>query len=139
LSDEGIDLGAITLGERIGGDGHYGFVSAIIGRPSLAVKLIHRERSGPPSIARQVAGYWLLEPFRPRFDGENIVASNCGNGEEACCLVVENLQHGRWADCGVVVALNVLGERERAAGRRLYDDNLAAKRIVAVDTNPPIG
>ena len=67
LSDEGIDLGAITLGERIGGDGHYGFVYAIVGRPGLALKLIHRERSGPPSIARQVAGYRLLEPFRPRF------------------------------------------------------------------------
>ena len=63
LSDEGIDLGAITLGERIGGDGHYGFVYAIAGRPGLALKLIHRERSGPPSIARQVAGYRLLEPF----------------------------------------------------------------------------
>ena len=63
LSDEGIDLGALTLGERIGGDGHYGFVSAIVGRPGQALKLIHRERSGPPSIARQVAGYRLLEPF----------------------------------------------------------------------------
>jgi hypothetical protein len=62
LSDEGIDLGAITLGERIGGDGHYGFVYAIVGRPGLALKLIYRERSGPPSIARQVAGYRLLEP-----------------------------------------------------------------------------
>ena len=67
LSDEGIDLGAITLGERIGGDGHYGFVYAIEGQPGLALKLIHRERSGPPSIARQVAGYRLLSPFPPRF------------------------------------------------------------------------
>ena len=42
LSDEGIDLSAITLGERIGGDGHYGFVYAIVGRPGQALKLIHR-------------------------------------------------------------------------------------------------
>jgi hypothetical protein len=132
LSDEGIDLGAITLGERIGGDGHYGFVYAVVGRPGLALKLIHRERSGPPSIARQVAGYRLLEPFPAEIPTVKIVASHCGNGEEACYLVVENLHHGRWADRGVVVAPGVLGERERAAARRLYD-NLAARRIVAVD------
>ena len=132
LSDEGIDLGAITLGERIGGDGHYGFVYAVVGRPGLALKLIHRERSGPPSIARQVAGYRLLEPFPAEIPTVKIVASHCGNGEEACYLVVENLHHGRWADRGVVVAPGALGERERAAARRLYD-NLAARRIVAVD------
>jgi hypothetical protein len=132
LSDEGIDLGAITLGERIGGDGHYGFVYAIVGRPGLALKLIHRERSGPPSIARQVAGYRLLKPFPAEIPTVKIVASHCGNGDEACYLVVENLHHGRWADRGVVVAPGVLGERERAAARRLYD-NLAARRIVAVD------
>jgi hypothetical protein len=132
LSDEGIDFGAITLGERIGDDGHYGFVYAIVGRPGLALKLIHRERSGPPSIARQVAGYRLLEPFPAEIPTVKIVASHCGNGEEACYLVVENLHHGRWADRGVAVALSVLGERERAAARRLYD-NLAARRIVAMD------
>ena len=132
LSDEGIDLGAITLGERIGGDGHYGFVYAIGGRPGLALKLIHRERSGPRSIARQVAGYRLLEPFPAEIPTVKIVASHCANGEEACYLVVENLHHGRWADRGAVVAPGVLGERERAAARRLYD-NLAARRIVAVD------
>jgi len=131
LSDEGIDLGAITLGERIGGDGHYGFVYAIAGRPGLALKLIHRERSGPPSIARQVAGYRLLERFPAEIPTVKIVASHCGDGEEACYLVVENLHHGRWAD-HVVVATGVLGERERAAARRLYD-NLAARRIVAAD------
>ena len=132
LSDEGIDLGAITLGERIGGAGHYGLVYAIVGRPGLALKLIHRERSGPPSIARQVAGYRLLEPFPAEIPTVKIVASHCGNGEEACYLVVENLHHGRWADRGVVAAPDMLGERERAAARRLYD-NLAARRIVAVD------
>jgi hypothetical protein len=132
LSDEGIDLGPITLGERIGSDGHYGFVYAIIGRPSLVLKLIHRERSGPLSIARQVAGYRLIEPFPAEIPTVRIVASHCGNGEEACYLVLENLHHGRWAGRGVVVAPSVLGERERAAARRLYD-NLAARRIVAVD------
>jgi hypothetical protein len=132
LSDEGIDLGAITLGERIGSDGHYGFVYAIVRRPGLALKLIHREGSGPPSIARQVAGYRLLKPFPAEIPTVKIVASHCGNGEEACYLIVENLHHSRWADCGVVVAPDVLGERERAAARRLYD-NLAARRIVAVD------
>jgi hypothetical protein len=132
LSDEGIDLGAITLGERIGGDGHYGFVYAIVGRPGLALKLIHRERSGPLSIARQVAGYRLINAFPAEIPTVKIVASHCGNGEEACYLVVENLHHGRWADRGVVMAPSVLGERERAAARRLYD-NLAARRIVAVD------
>jgi hypothetical protein len=100
--------------------------------PGLALKLIHRERSGPPSIARQVAGYRLLEPFPAEIPTVKIVASHCGNGEEACYLVVENLHHGRWADRGVVVAPSVLGERERAAARRLYD-NPAARRIVAVD------
>ena len=132
LSDEGIDLGAITLGERIGGDGHYGFVYAIEGQPGMALKLIHRERSGPRSIARQVAGYRLLEPFPAEIPTVKIVASHCGNGEEACYLVVENLHHGRWADRDVVVAPGVLGERERAAAHCLYD-NLAARRIVAVD------
>jgi hypothetical protein len=34
-TDEGMDLGPITLGERIGGDGHYGFLYAIVGRPDL--------------------------------------------------------------------------------------------------------
>ena len=43
LSYEGIDFGGITLGERIGSDGHYGFVYTIIGRPSLAFKLIGAE------------------------------------------------------------------------------------------------
>jgi hypothetical protein len=41
LSDEGMDLGSITLGERIG-DGHYGFLYVIVGRPDLALKLVHR-------------------------------------------------------------------------------------------------
>jgi hypothetical protein len=132
LSDEGIDLGTITLGERIGGDGHYGFVYAIVGRPGLVLKLIHRERSGPPSVARQVAGYRLLEPFPAEIATVKIVASHCGNGEEASYLVVENLYHGRWADRVVVVAPGVLGKRERAAARCLYD-NLASRRIVAVD------
>jgi hypothetical protein len=132
LSDEGIDLGPITLGERIGGDGHYGFLYGIVGQPHLALKLIHRERSGPPSVARQVSGYRLIEPFPAEIPTVKIIASHCGSGDEACYLVVENLHHSRWADRGAVVAPSVLGERERAAARCLYD-NLAAKNIVAVD------
>jgi hypothetical protein len=131
-SDEGIDLGPITLGERLGGDGHYGFVYAIVGRPDLALKLIHRERSGFRSVARQVAGYRLIEPFPAEIPTVKIIASHCGNNEEACYLVVENFHDGRWADRGVVVAPSVLSERERAAARRLCD-NLAARNIVALD------
>jgi len=132
VSDEGIDLGPITLGQRIGGDGHYGFVYAIVRRPHLALKLIHRERSGFRSVARQVSGYRLIEPFPIEIPTVKIIASRCGNNEEACYLVVENLYHGRWADRRVVAAPSVLGERERAAARRLCD-NLAARNIVALD------
>jgi hypothetical protein len=131
-SDEGIDLGPITLGERLGGDGHYGFVYAIVGRPDVAVKLIHRERTGYRSVARQVAGYRLIEPFPAQIPTVKIIASHGGSGEQACYLVVENLHHGRWADRGVVVAPSVLGEREKAAARRLCD-NLAGRNIVALD------
>jgi len=132
LSDEGIDLGTVTLGERIGSDGHYGFLYAIVGQPHLALKLIHRERSGPASITRQVAGYRRLEPFPAEIPTAKIIASRCGDGEQACYLLVENLHHGRWADRSVVVAPAVLGHRERAAARRLYG-NLAARNIVALD------
>lgn len=132
LSDEGIDLGPITLGERIGGDGHYGFVYAIAGQPHLALKLIHREGSGHASIARQMSGYRLIEPFPVDIPTVKIVASHCGDGNEACYLVVENLHHGRWVDRGVVIAPGLLDERETAAARRLYD-NLAARNIVAAD------
>jgi len=112
LSDEGIDLGPVTLGERIGGEGHYGFLYTIVGRPHWALKLI--------------------EPFPAEIPTVKIIASHCGNGDEACYLVVENLHHGRWADRGLVVAPSVLSERERAAARRLCD-NLAARNIVALD------
>lgn len=132
LSDEGMDLGPITLGQRIGRDGHYGFVYGIVGRPDLALKLIHLERSGPPSVARQVAGYRVIEHFPTEIPAVKIIASHCGNGEEACYLIVENLHHGRWAERSVIVAPNVLGGTERIAARRLYD-NLAARDIVAVD------
>jgi hypothetical protein len=132
LSDEGIDLGAITLGERIGGDGHYGFLYGIVRQPHLALKLIHRERSGFRSVARQVAGYRLIEPFPTEIPTVRIIASHCGSNEEACYLIVENLHHGCWADRGLIVAPSVLSERERAAARRLCD-NLAAKNIVALD------
>jgi hypothetical protein len=132
LSDEGIDLGPVTLGERIGGEGHYGFLYTIVGRPHWALKLIHREPSGYRSVARQVAGYRLIEPFPAEIPTVKIIASHCGNGDEACYLVVENLHHGRWADRGLVVAPSVLSERERAAARRLCD-NLAARNIVALD------
>jgi hypothetical protein len=132
LSDEGMDLGPITLGERIGGDGHYGFLYAIVAQPDLALKLIHRDVSGPASIARQVAGYHLLEPFPAEIPTVKIIASHCGSGDHACYLIVENLHRGRWADCGAVVARDVLGERETAAASCLYD-KLAAKNIVAVD------
>jgi hypothetical protein len=131
LSDEGMDLGPITLGERIG-NGHYGFLYAIVGRPNLALKLIHRDGSGPASIARQVAGYQLLEPFHAEIPSVKIIASHCGSGDDACYLIVENLHHGRWADCGAVVPRGVLGKREIAAARCLYD-KLAAKNIVTLD------
>jgi hypothetical protein len=132
VSDEGIDLGPITLGERIGGDGHYGFLYTIVGRPHLALKLIHRERTGYLSVARQLSGYRLIKPYPADIPTVKIVASHGGNGEEACYLVVENLHHGRWARRDVVVAPAVLSERQRAAARRLCD-NLAAKNIVALD------
>jgi len=132
LSDEGLDLGPLTLGERIGGDGHYGFLYAIAGRPQLALKLIHRERSGYRSVVRQVAGYRLIQPFAAEIPTVKIVASHGGDGEEACYLVVENLYHGPWAKRGVVVAPSALGERETAAARRLCD-NFAARNIVAFD------
>jgi hypothetical protein len=132
LSDEGIDLGPVTLGARIGNDGHYGFLYAIVGRPHLALKLIHRERSGHLSVARQVAGYRLIEPFPAEIPTVRIIASRCGNGDEACYLVLENLHHGRWADRALVVAPSGLSQREKAAARRLCD-NLAARNIVALD------
>ena len=131
LSDEGIDLGPITLGERIGRAGHYGFLYAIVGQPH-ALKLIHLARSGPPSVVRQVCGYRLIEPFSDEIPTVKILASHCGSDKEASYLVVENVYHGRWADRDVVEAPSALGERERAAARRLYD-NLAERGIVAVD------
>jgi hypothetical protein len=131
-SDEGVDLGPLTLGERIGGDGHYGFLYAIVGRPHLALKLIHRERTGYLSVARQLAGYRLIKAYPHDIPTVKIVASHGSNGEEACYLLVENLHHGRWARRGVVVAPAVLSETQRAAARRLCD-NLAAKNIVAFD------
>jgi hypothetical protein len=132
LSDEGIDLGPITLGDRIGKAGHYGLLYAIVGHPHAALKLIHLARSGPPSIARQVSGYRLIEAFPAEIPTVKIIASHCGNDLEASYLIVEDLYHGRWANRDVVVAPSALGERERAAARRLYD-NLAERGIVAVD------
>jgi hypothetical protein len=132
LSDEGINLGPITLGDRIGKPGHYGFLYAIVGHPHAALKLIHLVRSGPPSIMRQVCGYRLIEDFAAEIPTVKILASHCGSDQEASYLIVENLYHGRWANRHVVMAPSVLGERERAAARRLYD-NLAERGIVAVD------
>jgi hypothetical protein len=131
LSDEGIDLGPITLGERIGRAGHYGFLYAIVGQPH-ALKLIHLARSGPPSVVRQVCGYRLIEPFSDKIPTVKILASHCGTDKEASYLVVENVYHGRWADRDVVEAPSALGERERVAARRLYE-NLAERGIVAMD------
>jgi hypothetical protein len=132
LSDEGIDLGPITLGQRIGHDGHYGFLYGIVGRPDVALKLIHLDRSGPPSVSRQVAGYRVIEPFPTEIPTVKIIASHCGTGEEACYLIVENLHHGRWVERSIVVAPSVLGVTEKAAVSRLYD-NLATRDIVALD------
>jgi hypothetical protein len=131
LSDEGIDLGPITLGERIGRAGHYGYLYAIVGQPH-ALKLIHLARSGPPSVVRQVCGYRLIEPFSDKIPTVKILASHCGTDKEASYLVVENVYHGRWADRDVVEAPSALGERERVAARRLYE-NLAERGIVAMD------
>jgi hypothetical protein len=132
LSDEGIDLGPITLGDRIGRPGHYGFLYAIVGHRHAALKLIHLARSGPPSIARQVSGYRLIEAFPAEIPAVKIIASHFGSDQEASYLIVENLYDGRWANRDVVVAPSALGERERAATRRLYD-NLAERNFVAVD------
>jgi hypothetical protein len=132
LSDEGVDLGPITLGDRIGNVGHYGFLYEIVGHPHAALKLIHLARSGPPSIVRQVSGYRLIEAFPAEIPTVNILASHYGSDQEASYLVVENLYHGRWTNRDVVVAPSALGERERAAARRLYN-NLAERSIVAVD------
>lgn len=52
VSDGGIDLGPVTLGDRIGGDGHYGLLYK---RPDLALKLIHRENSGRTACAPSVS------------------------------------------------------------------------------------
>jgi hypothetical protein len=131
LSDEGIDLGPITLGRQIGGTGHYGFLYAIVGQP-YALKLIHRARSGPPSVVRQVHGYRLIEPFCDEIPTAKILASHFGGDKDASYLVVENVLHGRWANRGAVVASGALGEKEKAAARGLYD-NLAKRGIVALD------
>jgi hypothetical protein len=61
-----------------------------------------------------------------------ILASHCGSDQEASYLIVENLYHGRWANRDVIVAPRALGEREKTAARRLYD-NLAGRSIVALD------
>jgi hypothetical protein len=42
--------------------------------------------SGPAGIARQVAGYQLLEPFPAEIPTVKIIASHCGSGDEACYL-----------------------------------------------------
>jgi hypothetical protein len=131
LSDEGIDLGAITLGGRIGHAGHYGYLYTIVDQPHALLKLIHLARSGPPSVVRQVYGYRLIEAFAAEIPTVKIIASHCGGDREASYLIVENLYHGRWAN-RVVAAPSALGERERAAARRLYD-NLAERGIIAAD------
>ena len=95
LSDEGIDLGAITLGDRIGNAGHYGYLYTIVGQPHTLLKLIHLARSGPPSVVRQVYGYRLIEAFAAEIPTVKIIASHCGGDREASYLIVENLYHGR--------------------------------------------
>jgi hypothetical protein len=132
LSDDGIDLGPITLGDRIGEAGHYGFLYAIVDHPIAALKLIHLARSGPPSVTRQVYGYRAIEAFPADIPAVKIFASHRGNDQEASYLIVENIHQGRWRNCGVVVAPSALGEKERAAVRRLYYD-LAERNIVALD------
>jgi hypothetical protein len=132
LSDEGIDLGPITLGNRIGKPGHYGFLYQIVSHPHAALKLIHRAVSGPLSVTRQVCGYRLIEGFPEEIPAVRIIASHCGGDQEASYLIVENLREGRWANRDVLVAPSALGKKERAAARRLYD-HLAERDIIAVD------
>jgi hypothetical protein len=132
LSDEGIDLGPLTLGDRIGDAGHYGYLYTIVDRPHALLKLIHLARSGPLSVVRQVHGYRLIEAFAAEIPTVKIIASHRGNDREASYLIVENLYHGRWGNRAVVAAPSGLGEREKAAARRLYD-NLAERGIVAAD------
>jgi hypothetical protein len=132
LSDEGIDLGPIVLGKRIGERGHYGFLYQITSLPHSALKLIHRAISGPISVGRQVSGHRLIERFSDEIPTVRIIASHRGSDHEASYLIVENLREGRWADRDVVVAPRALGEKQRAAARCLYD-RLAERDIVAVD------
>jgi len=132
LSDEGIDLGPIVLGKRIGERGHYGFLYQIVGLPHFALKLIHRAVSGPLSVGRQVCGHRLIERFPDEIPTVRIIASHRGSDQEASYLIVENLREGRWANRDVVVAPRALDEKQRAAARCLYD-RLAERDIVAVD------
>ena len=58
--DRGFNLGAVTLGERLG-EGALKDVYAIEGRPGLTLQLVHHLKDAAPSVAREMKGYDLIK------------------------------------------------------------------------------
>ena len=58
--DRGLNVGTVTLGERLG-DGALKDVYAIEGRPGLTLQIVHHLKDAAPAVGREIKGYDLIK------------------------------------------------------------------------------